>query len=151
MPINSTLQVAGFCMAVVALIMAMVTCSKYKNIRFYRVFGHFYGLRFYKVLTTPVLHQYHGWKWRSSNLTGLFKWNHIGNKMIDPDKWWRIFVGLKGCGRNVPHLLLVLMPAINSIILSLVSWPVTNSYRDFERFLLLFQGQKVCIFLALTI
>ena len=31
MPINSTLQVAGFCMAVLALIMAMVTCSKYKK------------------------------------------------------------------------------------------------------------------------
>jgi len=28
MPINSTLQVAGFCMAVVALIMAMVTCME---------------------------------------------------------------------------------------------------------------------------
>ena len=40
MPINSTLQVAGFCMAVLALIMAMVTCSEYKNILFYRLFDH---------------------------------------------------------------------------------------------------------------
>lgn len=37
MPINSTLQVAGFCLAVLALIMAMVTCSKYTNIRLDRV------------------------------------------------------------------------------------------------------------------
>ena len=54
------------------------------------------------------------------------KWNHIGNKMIDQDKWWRISVGLKGYGRNVPRPLLVSMPAINLIILSLVSWPIRS-------------------------
>lgn len=60
MPINSTLQVAGFCLAVLALIMAMVTCSKYTNIRLYKVFDHFHGLCFGGVFTTPVLHQYRG-------------------------------------------------------------------------------------------
>ena len=56
MPINSTLQVAGFCMAVVALIMAMVTCSKYKNIRLYRVFDHYHSfwLGVCHTSTTPV-------------------------------------------------------------------------------------------------
>ena len=58
MPINSTLQVAGFCLAVLALIMAMVTCSKYTNIRLYKVFDYFHGLCFwwgvYHTSTTPI-------------------------------------------------------------------------------------------------
>ena len=60
MPINSTLQVAGFCMAVVALIMAMVTCSKYKNIRLYRVLTISPVRVFGTVFIIPVLHQYRG-------------------------------------------------------------------------------------------